>query len=370
MRVLAPHFEGALKKETVDNVEIRRFQYFAPQSSQTVCYQGGALGNLAKNKYNKYKLPFLVLFEWIAILFQTLTWRPNVLNSHWLIPQSFLCSLVSIITRTKHIATVHGGDVFALNGVILKKVKGFAVKQAHSITVNSSVTQEKVEQLVAKSRGKLVRLPTGILPLPDVKEDDVVMLSGSLRQHQDEKLILFVGRLSEEKGVGDAILATQKLLGKGLKIRCVIVGEGHDKQSFIELSKKLDIENNVQFIGWVNNRDLYTYFKSCDVFVGPSKQSAAGWIEAQGLTFVEAMLAGCPVVGSRSGGIPDAVQPDKTGWLCEPDNPEDLAKSIENVLSSDTSEITHYAKKFAEQYFLVSQTAKKFESIMEEVVYE
>ncbi|MDO6691861.1 glycosyltransferase family 4 protein [Aliiglaciecola sp. 3_MG-2023] len=362
VRVIAPHYEGALKKETMDDVEIRRFQYLLPQSAQTVCYQGGALGNLEKNTSNKYKLPFLLIFEWLSILVQTLIWRPNVINSHWLVPQSFLCSIVSIVTRTKHVATVHGGDVFALNSGIMKKVKTFAIKQAHRVSVNSSVTEQKVLDLAPKVDDKLFRLPTGILPLPHINSEDVKTLRAKLCQSTTQKLVLFVGRLSEEKGVGDAILAIKRLIDKGLDVRLVIAGEGHDKQKFIDLVKQHHLTEHVQFEGWVDSNQIYTYFKSSDVFVGPSKQSSTGWIEAQGLTFVEAMLAECAVIGTRSGGIPDAVQPGKTGWLCEPNNAEDLSKTIENVLfhQDNVPDIIQNARKFAVENYLVEHVARKF----------
>ncbi|MEP4889854.1 MAG: glycosyltransferase family 4 protein [Aliiglaciecola sp.] len=362
VRVIAPHFEGALKKETLDNVEIRRFQYLLPQSAQTVCYQGGALGNLEKNSTNKYKLPFLLMFEWLSILVQTLLWRPEVINSHWLVPQSFLCSIVAILTRTKHVATVHGGDVFALNSGIMKKVKTFAIKQANYVSVNSSVTEQKVLDLAPNINDKLFRLPTGILPLPPIEIEDVKKLQAKLRQSPKQKLVLFVGRLSEEKGVGDAILATKLLVDKGLDIRLIVAGEGHDKQKFLDLVDEHQLTQHVQFEGWVDSNQIYTYFKSSDVFIGPSKQSSSGWIEAQGLTFVEAMLAECAVIGTKSGGIPDAVQPGKTGWLCEPNNAEDLAKAIENVLfhQDDVANIIQNARKFANENYLVEHVADKF----------
>ena len=63
VRVLAPHFEGAKRKDIMDGVEIRRFRYWLPESGQTVCYQGGALGNLKKSWVNKLKLPILVVCE-------------------------------------------------------------------------------------------------------------------------------------------------------------------------------------------------------------------------------------------------------------------------------------------------------------------
>ncbi|MCZ6894016.1 MAG: glycosyltransferase family 4 protein, partial [Gammaproteobacteria bacterium] len=65
-----------------------------------------------------------------------------------------------------------------------------------------------------------------------------------------------------------------------------------------------------------------------DVFVGPSKRAKSGGVEGQGLTFIEAMLAGTPVIATRSGGIPDAVRHEDTGLLVSENAPEEIAAAI------------------------------------------
>jgi phosphatidylinositol alpha-1,6-mannosyltransferase len=363
VRVLAPHYKSANSKEEYEGVEVRRFRYLLPESAQTVCYQGGALGNLAKKKLNKLKLPILVAFEFLAVLKQLLFWKPDVVNSHWLLPQGFVCALAAKLTGTKHIATVHGGDVFALNSPLMCRLKTFAIDQATLVTVNSSVTEAKVKEIAPNSTTPLLRLPTGILPIPELDGAKINALKESLQKCPDEKLILFAGRLSEEKGVREAILAVKKLLEESRNLRLLIIGEGHDMQTFQQLSKSLKLENSIDFLGWVPNQELYYYFSIADVFVGPSKKAANGWVEAQGLTFIEAMLAGCPVIGSNSGGIIDAVIPGKTGWLVEPNDADSLATAVEKVLFTETgsvASIVQYAKDFAYNTYRLASTVSKF----------
>jgi phosphatidylinositol alpha-1,6-mannosyltransferase len=363
VRVLAPHFVGAKTKETIDGVEIRRFRYWLPLSGQTVCYQGGALGNLTKNPLNKLKLPTLVFAELIATIKEILFWKPDVVNSHWLLPQGFVAALACKLTRTKHVATVHGGDVFALNSPLFRKLKKFAINHSFLVTVNSSVTEKVTKALAQNTQTPFLKLPTGILPLPTLDKTKTSELRTQLQKKSQERLILFVGRLSEEKGVREAIQATAKVIDSGLSVRLIVIGEGHEKDVFEKVVNDLNINENVDFLGWVENKDIYYYFAACDVFVGPSKRSSDGWIEAQGLTFVEAMLAGCPVIGSNSGGIIDAVQNKKTGWLIEPNNHLSLHEAISNVLampSLELNKVTKYAHEFAENNYLVSNVVGKF----------
>jgi glycosyltransferase involved in cell wall biosynthesis len=365
VRVLAPHYSGAKTKELFDGIEVRRFRYLLPLKAQTVCYQGGALGNLSKNPLNKLKLPILVMCELLAVMKELALWKPDIVNSHWLLPQGFVAALACKLFRTKHIATVHGGDVFALNSPLMRKLKTFAIKNSALVTVNSSVTEKVTRELAPDSPTPLLRLPTGILPLPELNKQKIADLRDKLKQSKGEKLILFVGRLSEEKGVREAIKATHQLLAEHKKVRLIIVGEGHEKETFQALVKELDIADQVDFLGWVPNQDVYYYFAASDVFVGPSKQAKNGQIEAQGLTFVEAMLAGCPVIGSNSGGIPDAVIPGKTGWLIEPGDYRSLLNCIDDVFISSNGPILQQAKTFAEENYLISKTAKKFINTIE-----
>lgn len=362
VRVIAPHFLGSALEENLDGVTVFRFRYWLPIKAQTVCYQGGALGNLKKSPIEKLKLPLLVFSEFIAVLRHVLTWKPDIVNSHWLIPQGFVSSLACILTKTKHVATVHGGDVFALNSGVLKKFKRFAINNASITTVNSSATESKVKALSPNSGTRLLRLPTGVIPLPLVSDEESNVLRQSLLKDKSEKLILFVGRLSEEKGVGDLIEAIKLLRDMQHNLRLIIVGEGHDKTKFEDKVLENDLAEYVNFIGWVSSQDVYHYFSACDLFVGPSKEGGDGWIEAQGLTFVEAMLAGCPVIGSNSGGIPDAVKDKITGRLVNPGDPKDIAKQIANCLSDHSATILmkENARDFAKAQYLVSNTVKKF----------
>ena len=360
VRVVAPHFKGAKYKDEMDGVEIRRFRYWLPESGQTVCYQGGALGNLKKSWLNKLKLPVLVACEFFFTLLQTLSWKPTWINSHWLIPQGFLCALVSKLTGTKHVATIHGGDVLALDTRFLRKFKAFTLKHSDIVTVNSSVTKAKAEAISPSTVSNLVLLPTGILAIPELNKDEVSAVRTQLLPEPKEFLLLFVGRVNEEKGVKELIEATKILLTDGYSVHLAVVGRGHQEQQFKALVGELNIESSVTFVGWVNFSEIYHYYAAADIFIGPSKRAENGAVEAQGLTFVEAMLAGCKVVGTNSGGIPDAVIDGKTGWLAEPGNAISLSNKIKRALDNESTDIIDTACAFARDNYLVHNTVSRF----------
>lgn len=145
--VLAPHAPGSALEETLDGVAVRRFRYLWPASLQSLCYRGGALVNLRRSRSRFLQVPPFVLAEWAAALRRLATGRYGLLHSHWIVPQGFTGVLAARPLGVPHVATVHGGDVFALNGRLLSGFKRFALRGADAVTVNSSATLDAVERI-------------------------------------------------------------------------------------------------------------------------------------------------------------------------------------------------------------------------------
>ena len=138
--VLVPHAPGALRHEEIGGVRVDRFRYLWPETLQTVCYGGGALANLRHDRKNLLKLPALVAAQAVAAMARLAGGRYDLLHSHWILPQGFTGTLAARPLGIPHITTVHGGDVFALQGRILAGFKRFALAGAEAVTVNSSAT--------------------------------------------------------------------------------------------------------------------------------------------------------------------------------------------------------------------------------------
>ena len=88
--LLAPHAPQAAVRETLSGVKVERFRYFWPAAQQSVCYQGGALINLRKQKLNYFKLPGLIGAEFLAVLRRLHDRSYDVVHSHWMLPQGFV----------------------------------------------------------------------------------------------------------------------------------------------------------------------------------------------------------------------------------------------------------------------------------------
>ena len=326
--VLAPHAPDAQKIETINKLNITRFQYFLPTSQQTVCYQGGALINLRKSFWNKVKLPFLVMAEFLAMTRLLLKHDYDLIHAHWILPQGFNAVLLGKLFRVPVMITVHGGDVFGLKGNVLTALKRWSLKSATAVTVNSQFTAQAVTR-ITKMINNLQVIPMGISTVPLSQEEKET--SEKLRKKYRRglgPLLVFAGRLVEEKGVPDLLQSIALLKDRLTDTTALIIGEGQEKQNFETLAGSLGITNRVTFTGWIQPGALRSYLAAADFFVGPSKTADNGWVEAQGLIFLEAMNAGTVVIATNSGGIPESVIDGLTGFLVNESSPEQISDVI------------------------------------------
>lgn len=328
VHVLAPHAPGAADHEILGGVRVERFRYLWPASLETVCYQGGALINLRHRPWNYAKLPMLVMSELLAVERRLRSRTYDLLHCHWILPQGFVGAISARRWHVPSVLTVHGGDIFGLRGRLLTWFKSVALRRTDAITVNSSVTLDAVRQ-IAPGMATVRQIPMGATDAPP-QQDKVAQLRRSLRRGSGP-LLAFVGRLVDEKGVEDLVLAARLLVNRRPDLTVLIVGEGQDRQRFEALASNSGLGDRIYFIGWVPADDVVNYLAAADVFVAPSRTSADGWKEAQGLAIVEAMLANVPVVATRSGGIVDSIHDGSTGLLVDERAPHQIAAAIERL---------------------------------------
>lgn len=322
--VLAPHAHGAKAHEHRKSMDIKRFRYFWPARGETLAYDGGAVAKISKSPVYAMKL-----FLFMAALFANTLYiavRKNVvaINAHWIIPQGFAAIIVKQLTGKRVVIQVHGGDIFNLHGKWLTKAKAFTLRQADAVVVNSSATLKACQAV--HNRPDYVIIPMGV----DLERFKPAEKSKALvkRYRLNAFTILFVGRLSEEKGVIYLLEALKRLREAGVTFKALIAGDGPEKGELIRFVEQNELTEYVIFVGWVNPGSIAEYYSVADVFVGPSIISSRGWQEALGTVFLEALACGVPIIATDTGGIADAVEDGKTGRLV----PEKSAKAIYIVL--------------------------------------
>ena len=153
-----------------------------------------------------------------------------------------------------------------------------------------------------------------------------------------ERTLLAVGNLGKAhtyKGFDTLVQALPAILKRAPAARCVIVGEGDDQERLEKLAAELGVRDRVTFAGSVTDEELARCYRSCDVFVLPSKAVArnGNWGgEGFGRVYVEAALAARPVVGSSGGGAAEAVVDGRTGLLVRPESAKEVAAAVVRLL--------------------------------------
>jgi glycogen(starch) synthase len=145
--------------------------------------------------------------------------------------------------------------------------------------------------------------------------------------------------LEKRKGILDLFQAVPLVLGRLPNVRFIIAGQDNSHHDGFQQRMGMDyvayfahrygeFAPYVEFKGMVSDEMLQSLYQSCDLFVAPSLY------ESFGLIYLEAMNYAKPVVGCRSGGVPEVVDHDVTGLLVEPEAPRALAEAIVDLLQS------------------------------------
>ncbi len=160
---------------------------------------------------------------------------------------------------------------------------------------------------------------------------------------REEKVVLYMGRISKEKRLDVMLHAAKLLLKRRTDIRFVVGGAGPELDASRRLSAKLGISANVIFTGFVRTDELQQMYAASDLLCLPSN------FETQGIVALEAMAMGKPVVGSDYMALHDLIKDGRNGERFKPSDARSCASKIEKVLNN-SSAYTKHATETARQY--------------------
>lgn len=288
--VLAPFSKGSKKYEVMDGMKVHRFNYW-PFAKKLA--DGAILPNLKTNKLFWLQVPFFFLFEFLAAWKMMRIYKPTVIHAHWIIPQGIVAVVLKKLLgwNGKIVCTTHGGDIFGLQ--FINNVKKWVVKNCSALTVVSEAIKDKIDSFGLAT-------PVSVIPMGvDTAKFNKSKADSSLREKYGIKgeFLLFVGRLSEKKGVEYLIKAMPEVLSKHPDAKLLIVGNGELETKLKKLvNDKLKISNNVIFAGGIPNSELPKYYATADIFIGPSVIAEGGDREGFPVSFMEAMACETPLI--------------------------------------------------------------------------
>ena len=204
------------------------------------------------------------------------------------------------------------------------------VRKAECVITPSNKTAKYLKYKCNVKNKPIYIIPTGIDIAPfkssNFTLEEKNKLKESLGIKQDEKIILFLGRVASEKSIDILMDAMPSIFKDHPNYKFLIVGDGPSKKSLEEQAKKLNIENNVIFTGKVPWNEVPRYYNLGDVFVN------ASITETQGLTFIEAMAAEIPVVAKYAPNLSEFIHNNQNGILVKKNS--DFKKAIVDVIEN------------------------------------
>jgi glycosyltransferase involved in cell wall biosynthesis len=254
-----------------------------------------------------------------------------------------------VIVHTFHGHVLHGYYGPVKNWLMRRMERSLAKLTDQLVTVSEQVKRDLVGYRVAAEE-KIAVIPLGIDLEPFLRSHaHKGVFRRELGLSGGGKLVGIVGRLFPIKNHRLFLQAAALVAAQQATVRFVIVGDGVLRGAMEQETREMGIADRVLFTGW--RHDLPAIYADLDILVVSSDN------EGTPVSAIEAMAAGCPVVATRVGGLPDLIDDRNTGRLVPPRNESALAGAILDLLSSpDTArELGINAKKAVDKRFAVAR---------------
>jgi len=287
----------------------------------------------------------------------------DILHAHYAIPHAICAYLAKKICRSpepKVITTLHGTDItlVGLDRSFYQVVK-FCIEESDAVTaVSHYLKQKTIEEF------KITREIEVIHNFVDPEK--FRRLDGLQKQREQfapegEKILIHVSNFRRVKRLCDVVRILVKVREK-VDVKLILVGEGQDKLTSQKLVTELGVNEHVYFLG--NQDFLEPLLSISDLFLLPSE------VESFGLSALEAMSCGVPVIGTAVGGLPEVVSHGETGFLHPVGDIEGMAQSAIRLLTDDSlwTQFSWNARQRAVKCFNIRNYVPKYEALYQKVL--
>ena len=333
----------------------------------------------AKNPYVTYTFPFpRFRARWYngfgTFLSHTVAYIPLIINAlvvnqchgnfdivvsmhHPSHMASFSAYLLSRVFKLPLIIKTH--DVYSFTSSVLKSMylhflnslHRVMLKRAERVLVVSNYLKFKAIETHRLEKHKVLVFPNGV----DVRRFRLGIDSDSLRSSLgvvNKKVILFIGGITEDRGLDLLVKALPKMLVKNPNVIVLFVGEGPQKAYLKKLAQDVGVERFVKFVPPVSHKDIPRYISLAEITVGPlvARSDTFGSVPRKVLEY---MACAKPVVSCRGGVAQDLIIDGYNGFLIQPGDVEELASIISEVFNdpSLSKEIGLNARKYVEDLY-------------------
>ncbi len=319
LTVVCPHAPGLLKKDTIDGVNIIRFDY--PFSkSKPLAYAGNMHEEVGASVFAKVVfLGFLYSFYKLALKVCR-EQQADLIWANWWIPPGLVAARIAAKLDIPLVISSHGTDIGLLKKPgITQTLARYVYNRTDRATVVSSFLKtallENLDNIASKDV-VVIPMPVGMehFPRADFPGNDTT-------------IFLSVARYTKQKRLHDIIDAAEKLRAEGLEFKIKMVGEGPLEDEIRDAVAQKGMADKFEIGTLVAQQKLGELYRQCDAVLLVSEG------EGFGLVLVEAGLTGRPVIGSRSGGIVDFIEHNGNGLLIDLGDVNALSAHMKRIIT-------------------------------------
>lgn len=322
--ILAPRMKGTSRLTKHGEVTVVRFPYF-PRIWERLA-DDAIVPQLQRDRRLWIQAMCLTLCMLAFAWSERRRLHPLIIHAHWIVPSGLVAGILKLSSRTPYILTSHGADAFVAAGGLLGRIKNFAVAGASRFV---AVSQEISDQYAHVTDRRAVQ-PVGV----DFKAWTHVRRTRS----PEPGRVLFIGRLTEKKGVG--VLLRSASFVPQISVR--IAGNGPDVAQLLAISDDPNLKGRVHFLGQLTRQELEHELRLAAFIVIPSVIARNGDRDGTPTVLGEAVAAGVPVICSELAGLADYVEGGVSGLTVAPGDVEELAEALRQL-----SDHPSYAERIA-----------------------
>ncbi len=265
------------------------------------------------------------------------------------------------IVKSPYIILCHGNDVLPYGTSFFKrfeeKLRYRILNNARYLCANSQYTMVLTQKISHSRNIKIIHPCSGELVSESVADNS-----------KYPKFILSIGRLEERKGFQYVIEAMARIKDQFPDLVYYIAGDGPYRNELENKIKEFNLENKCILLGRISEEKKQELFSNCELLVMPSFHDEAHMsVEGFGIVYIEANAHGKPVIGTRSGGIPDAIIEGKTGLLVDVKNVEQLTDAMNEILSGKVHFDKNFCRDWASKHYypeIMNQYKELIDSII------
>ena len=287
----------------------------------------------------------------------------DILHVHYAIPHAYAAymakkMLIDMGIQIPIVTTLHGTDITLVGSHPF-------YRPAVTFSINHSDRVTAVSESLKEDTLRLFEIRKNIQVIPNFIDIDKIKSKGkpcerSLLASKEEKILSHISNFRPLKRIFDVIAIFEGVLPK-VKSKLMMVGEGPEKQKAVQYVKEKGLEERVLFLG--NSNEIEKILCYSDLFLLPSEK------ESFGLSALEAMAHGVPVISSNTGGISEVNIHGKTGYLSEIGDIQDMTKNALKLLKDDKLHSTFKNQAQTQAgIFNIDKVVGKYESIYVNVV--